>query len=410
MKHAFTKQQSILLFGLWLAFLISFVARLSWSSIMPQANAALGFSSFEGTRLISAFYLGYVLTVLPGGMLADRFGYKRVLTGSLLGLSIFSAAMSLTTSYIMGFALRFLLGVAAGPIQSSCLSAIATHFPPHKRGFATGIFMTSTSLGISVVNLYAPALSTSYGWQSVFLATACLPLVVLLICALAFRVSDKDLAQITQGTYNAKPSTAVQLSIKERLFYFATNKQILLLCATGLFATGTTWGVTSWTNLFMQKGAGISALDAGRVMVIYGLAAFFAKPLIGYISDNVKLPKSKTAAICLFLLAPALLIYAQTKTLSIFYITGPLLAMAAFMYSPLTNALSIELAPEGMKATGAGFVNFFNQIGSLTAPLVLGQVLEFTQSYQYALMCIAIFPLIAALCLLFIESSHETLS
>ncbi len=403
---------------------------------MPVANEALGLSPQEGAKFITAFYLGYALTVLPGGMLADKFGYKKVLSASLVGLAIFSALMSLAQGFTSGFLMRFLLGVAAGPIQSSCLSAISDKFASHQRGTATGIFMTSSSLGISVVNLYAPSLSVHYGWQSVFLFTALIPLLILLICILAFNLSadklnaDKNVAA-SVGTLKMQDSTNssvtkteagpdlqsarsqsaaanAQLSILEKLKCIASNKDILLLAAAGLFATGTTWGVTTWTNQFMVKQVGISPVEAGSIMVIYGLCAFFAKPLIGFISDKLSMPKNRLAALALFVLAPVLIIFAKSNSLALLQITAPLLGVAAFMYSPLTNALSIHLAPEGMKATSAGFVNLFNQIGSLSAPLILGQVYTSTQSYSSSLMIIAICPIIAAIFLLFISKKKAS--
>ena len=46
---------------------------------MPILNEALHFTAKMGAQHISAFYFGYALTVLPGGILADKIGYRRTI-------------------------------------------------------------------------------------------------------------------------------------------------------------------------------------------------------------------------------------------------------------------------------------------------------------------------------------------
>ena len=68
----------------WLAFLCSFIDRLSWPPIMPVAMQELSLNKAEAGSFMSIFFLGYLLTQIPGGMLADRFGIRKILVLSLL--------------------------------------------------------------------------------------------------------------------------------------------------------------------------------------------------------------------------------------------------------------------------------------------------------------------------------------
>ena len=163
-RLSFSRTQILILLSVWLTFLLSFVMRLSWASVMPILNEALHFTAKMGSQHISAFYFGYALTVLPGGILADKIGYRRTILFSLIGMAAVTALMSTITDYNMAWGLRFLLGIMSGPVQASCLSAIGDHFGPNQRGAAVGIFMSCTSFGITTVNLYAPYVATHYGW------------------------------------------------------------------------------------------------------------------------------------------------------------------------------------------------------------------------------------------------------
>ncbi|WP_298703652.1 MFS transporter [uncultured Veillonella sp.] len=401
-SKGFTKKQILVLITVWLTFLLSFVTRLSWSTLMPIVNDAMNFTVTQGTTYVTAFYFGYALMVLPGGMLADRFGYRKTILFSLLAMSIITGFMSMITSYTMGLVLRFLLGIVSGPVQSSCLSAIGDYFSSKQRGTAVGIFITCTSFGISTINLYAPYVATHYGWRVAFAVTAVLPLIVMLLSFFTVK-PIRDKISIESDIKNNKSEPGINTSLKANLKYLICNKNIILMSITGFFATGATWGVTNWTNLYMVKNLGVTPIFAGTIMTIYGLAALISKPTIGFLSDILPIQKSHLASLCLFLFAPALIIFANTSQANMLYITGAILGIGAFMYSALTNALVINAAPDHLRATTAGFVNLFNQAGSLSAPMLLGGILSATGNYQTALLVIAIFPIIGSIALYLVK-------
>lgn len=396
-KDKFSGKQWVVLASLWLAYLLSFVARLVWSSVMSIANEDLGFTVIQGSSYITAFYIGYAITALPGGILSDKIGYRKTILLSLAGVTVGTALMGTVTDYYVGFAFRFILGLFSGPLNACCLSAIADVFSERQRGTATGLLMTCTSLGISVVNLYAPSLATNYGWQVAMFATAVIPLAILALCFFTLRGAAGS------GDSGEKAKAQPSMSVGEALSTIVKTRNVWLMSIVGLCATGATWGVTNWANLFMTQNVGVSAVTAGSIVAIYGAAAFISKPLIGIISDHLNVKKNVIAAVCLFLFAPALIAFANTSSESLLYVTGTVTGVTAFVYSPLTNALAVSVAPAGCRGTSAGFVNLFNQIGSLSAPMILGGVLQATGSYQTAMMSIAVLPVVAAAVLLLVK-------
>lgn len=153
----------------------------------------------------------------------------------------------------------------------------------------------------------------------------------------------------------------------------------------------------------MVKQLGVTAIYAGQVVSVFGTAALIAKPTIGILSDILPIKKNHLAALVMFLFGPALILFASTSNPNMLFITGPILGIGAFMHSALTNALVVQSAAPHLRGTTAGFVNLFNQIGALLAPLLLGNVLVMTGSYQMSLMSIAIAPIIGACALFFIR-------
>lgn len=221
----FSRSQILILVSVWLTFLLSFVMRLSWASVMPIVNDALNFTAKMGSQHIAAFYFGYALTVLPGGILADKIGYRRTILCSLIGMAAVTALMSTITDYTYAWVLRFLLGVMSGPVQASCLSAIGDHFGPNQRGVAVGFFMSCTSFGITTVNLYAPYVAIHYGWQTAFLVTAALPLAVWLLCYFTVRKPSAEIMAQRESEASAAAAKLGmgQTSLKENLKHIISN-------------------------------------------------------------------------------------------------------------------------------------------------------------------------------------------
>ena len=153
----------------------------------------------------------------------------------------------------------------------------------------------------------------------------------------------------------------------------------------------------------MVKQLGVTAIYAGQVMSVFGTAALIAKPTIGILSDILPIKKNHLAALVMFLFGPALILFASTSNPNMLFVTGPILGIGAFMHSALTNALVVQSAAPHLRGTTSGFVNLFNQIGALLAPILLGNVLVMTGSYQMSLMSIAIAPIIGACALFFIR-------
>lgn len=380
------------LFVVWSAFLLSFVDRLTWPPIIPLASKDLGITAAQAGGYMTAFYIGYVMTQLPGGYLTDRFGYRRVLMASFLVMGTFTAAMGLVENYTAGFLLRILAGMGSGAVFSAGVRAIFDWFRQNSRTTAMGFFMTASSLGVSVVNLFVPSVSQHFGWHTAFYVAGLFPIIGFLI---AFFLLKERTPQ-TEGNV-----------AKRRFFHdlkrLLSNRNFLLLGLSGFFAMWATWGTATWANSYLNRELNLSLVEAGYIMSLFGIASILSKPLIGILSDYIGGKHKLLLILLLGLFGPILIAFGINQSRSLIYPLAILLGIASYIYSPIMSTMIGETVGKDLVGTATGFVNTIWQFGSLLSPVVVGTVIDATRNFFFGFLTLAIGPMMGTIAILFVK-------
>jgi len=385
------------LFIAWLAFLFSFVDRLSWPPVMPIASKALGLSAKQAGSYMTAFYIGYVVTQLPGGLLTDKYGYRKVLIGSFFVMGIFTALMGTITSYQQGFVYRVLAGVGSGAIFSACVRAVFDWFPEECRGTAMGVLITASSLGLSVTNLFVPVLAQDHGWQFSFFIAGLLPLGTLVLAWVLLK-------ERTPIEHQKSPQAS---NFWQEVFSLTQNRGLMITALAGFCAMWATWGTATWANTYINKSFNLSLVQVGAVMSTYGAAALICKPIAGLMHDLLSGRRKYLLSVMLISFGILLLWFGTNTSVQVLYILAPLLGITAFIYSPVMSTLVGELVSPNLVGTAIGFVNAIWQLGSLISPLAVGAVIDATNNFFYAFAMLAIGPIAGAFVILYIKEPHQ---
>ena len=163
------------------------------SVALPTLAASLHASATDLQWFVSSYTLALAVGLLPGGLLGDRFGRKRVMLVTLTVFGLGSVACAYAPNAAAFIAARTLLGLAAGVMVPLVLSVLAVMFTDEERPKAVGVWAAANFLALPIGPIIGGWLLSSYWWGWVFLMN--IPVVVIGLIAVATLVPESRAAQ-----------------------------------------------------------------------------------------------------------------------------------------------------------------------------------------------------------------------
>jgi len=150
-----------------LAFL-AIVDRVCISSAKSDISAELGITDTVFGWVFGVFAVGYTLTMVPSGWLADRYGPRKTLALAVLLWSLLTAVTGWVNGTGILLIVRFLFGMAEAGAFPGAARAISNWLPVQERGLAMGLLNTGSRLG-AAFGLWAMSVSVlRLGWRFSF--------------------------------------------------------------------------------------------------------------------------------------------------------------------------------------------------------------------------------------------------
>ncbi|GGL37023.1 MFS transporter [Nocardia jinanensis] len=388
-----TRYRWVVLTLCWAAFTMTSVDRATWGPAAGSVGDDLGVAVAGLGVFATTYYIGYVVSNAIGGFIADWIGARLTVGASILLSGGFMLAFGEADSHAMGLLFQACIGLCAGAEVGGGVKLITSWFAPQRRGFAMGVFMTATSLGLVVANAVVPRLIESHSWRTSYHLFGLISIVVGVLCLILLRPGPLVARAGSGGTPNLRPLLG--------------NRGLLLLALAGFGALWGTYGFITWSNLLMVKGVGIDPVRAGTVVVIFGAVAVFSKPLIGLLGDALGLSRRRLTIAILVAFTTCLIIFSFANTATQFLWIAPFLGITAYIYSPVMMAMIPTLSGAELAGTATGGVNAFWQLGSTVVPAVVGLVFSASGSFQLVFLVLAAGPCLAIVPMFFIRDADN---
>lgn len=162
----------------WICAIILFLSTVAYAdrSILSISGSvikdAFGLSTVQLGYILSAFSWAYVIGHVPGGIILDYLGTKRVygvtlviwsLATFLLGL-VGKFAGSVAGVVALLFGLRFILGFVEAPSFPANARITVMWFPKLERGRVTSLFASASYFAVGIFSPLAGWLVSRFGW------------------------------------------------------------------------------------------------------------------------------------------------------------------------------------------------------------------------------------------------------
>ncbi|WP_433491113.1 MFS transporter [Nocardia grenadensis] len=389
-----TRYRWVVLTLCWAAFTMTSVDRATWGPAAGSVGEDLGVAVAGLGVFATTYYIGYVISNAIGGFVADWLGARMTVGVSILLSGGFMLAFGEVDSHALGLLFQACIGLCAGAEVGGGVKLLTSWFTPQRRGFAMGVFMTATSLGLVIANAVVPRLIESHSWRTSYHLFGLTSIVVGVLCLILLRPGPLVEARTeTGGRPNLRP--------------LVRNRGLLLIALAGFGALWGTYGFITWSNLLMVKGVGIDPVRAGTVVVIFGAVAVFSKPLIGLLGDALGLSRRRLTIAILAAFVACLIVFSFATTATQFLWIAPFLGITAYIYSPVMMAMIPTLSGAELAGTATGGVNAFWQLGSTIVPAVVGLVFAASGSFQLVFLVLAAGPCLAILPMYFIRDADK---
>ncbi len=163
------------------------------SVALPTLAVSLHASATDLQWFVSSYTLALAVGLLPGGLLGDRFGRKKVMLIALTMFGLGSLACAYAPNAGAFIAARTFLGLSAGAMIPLVLSVVAVMFTDEERTKAVSIWAAANFIALPIGPILGGWLLSNYWWGWVFLMN--LPVVVIGLIAVAALVPESRAAR-----------------------------------------------------------------------------------------------------------------------------------------------------------------------------------------------------------------------
>lgn len=405
---------------------VNYADRATLSIAGSQISRELGLSKVVMGYAFSAFGWAYVVGQIPGGWLLDRFGSKRVYAWSIFTWSLFTFLQGFighfqaATAVALLFGLRFMLGLAEAPSFPGNGRIVAAWFPTAERGTASAIFNSSQYFATAMFAPLTGWITYRFGWPYVFFVMGTIGVVITLVWLWTIyaprahpRISAAELEHIESGgglvdmDRDARARLAVAGPKTSYLKQLLGNRMLLGVYVGQYCITTITYFFLTWFPVYLVEQRGMSILKAGLAASLPAICGFFGGILGGFFSDRLlKRGYSLTAARKIPIVSGMLL--STSMVLCNYVDAGSLvvgiMALAFFGkgIGSLGWAVVADTSPRQIAGLSGGLFNTFGNTAAITTPIVIGYIVQWTHSFNGALVFVAANALTAIVAYLFV--------
>jgi MFS family permease len=300
----------------WVALVIVFVTRTSMgfqfqavAAVAPLMVAELQLTWVQLGSLIGLYMLPGAVFALPGGVLGQRFGDRRIVVASLAMMVAGGFVTAAAHDFVVAAAGRLVSGAGAVLMNILLAKMVADWFTGRELSTAMGIMLTSWPVGLGIATATLGALATHASWRMATVVTALVAAFGLVLIAFVYRDPPR-------AADHAAKAAERRVRLSGREIGLATSGGF----AWGCFNASLVAIIAFGPGLLIARG--VSLPDAGFVVSLAIWLTIVSVPIGGLLTDRLGRPNLLIVAGSLVAAFFTLLLPALTHPMLAFCLVG----------------------------------------------------------------------------------------
>ncbi|MGE5608897.1 MAG: MFS transporter [Bacillota bacterium] len=293
----------------WAGWMFDFYDLILYSFLLVPIGRELHFSKLELSYILG---LSLAATAVGGvifGVLADRYGRKPVLLGTILTFSVGTFLCGIAGNFTELLIYRVICGLGVGGEWATGQSYVAETFPPRMRGRYGAYIQTGAPIGIALASVVGGFLEPAIGWRHCFFVSL---FPALLVAAMIWvEIPESDLWLLRNRTRPGEESgssAAVGAPVTEDvglcssitgtthpigwrgfldLFVGPCSKMFYMALILALLDLSAYWFTYSWLPGYLQEQRGFSQARSAVWLLVTQAGGFFGYLTFGIVADSI---------------------------------------------------------------------------------------------------------------------------
>ncbi|MHA6802625.1 MFS transporter [Salinifilum ghardaiensis] len=380
------KVRSRLLVLLCAMYFITYVDRVNISAAGPAIREDLGLNNTEFGLALSAFAVPYAFFQAFGGILADKFGPRRIL--GLFGLiwALSTVLTGFAGGIISLFAARLALGFGEGASFPSATQAMARWLPPERRSWGQGITHAFSRIGNAITPVMVGAIIAMWDWRAAFWILGAASLVWVAVWWWFYRDSPAAHPDVTQEELAELPAER-ERGDKPKTPWRRLLPTVLPLTFVDFCYGWMLWIYLTWIPSFFSGSFDLE-LEKFTLFTSLVLVAGVIGDTVGGLLSDWLLARTGDARIArrrilVGGLAGSFVFVIPTLLVHDLVLVTLCLAVAFFFLeicNPVLWATAMDMAPEHA-GTAGGLMNTGFGLAGMLSPAIFGLLVDRTGSW-----------------------------
>jgi sugar phosphate permease len=401
---------------------VTYIQRIGFSVAAPEIKRSLGLDDAQIGYLMAAFLVAYGAFQVPGGLLGDRIGGRRVLTALVIGWSLLTGAVALAAvvpklvaaQFAFLLLVRFLFGMFQAGGFPVLGRVMADWMPVTERGFAQGAIWMFSRWGGALIPFVLLALFARWrNWPIAFVLISGLGLAWCGLFWPWFRDRPEEMRQVNEAERKLIATGRPKDVDKPRSVpwsQLASSFTVWSLCLMYGFNGFSGNFFTSMLPLYLREHRHLALRDAAWLSALPLAAGSIACILGGAVSDWVIRQFGDRAwgrrSVGMLGMAFAGLAFLSTVWVQDFWVLG-LLLTATFFFSDLSMGPAwAACADVGERYAGtlSGAMNMLGSLAGACGAALAGYLFRYGRSELVFMVFAGVYGL-AALSWLGVDAS-----